>query len=196
MNKYFSMIKKSKLSLFKDEILFLLILLIFHFIWKAWEIYFHNQILGVDILNGFFLILAKSITEFTAFVLTYFLNINSAAVLYNNNTAIHYINTNSYLLLTLLCTGIKQIIFFTFLMFCYPGSIKNKLWFIPSGVLVIYIFRAIIFATLAWVFFYNVKLFEVLHYASKYVHWTSVFVIWVIWMRYFKENKPSTKKPA
>lgn len=146
------MIRKGKLSLFKDEILFLFILLVFHSAWKAWEIYFHNQILGVNVLNGFYLVLAKSITEFTAFVLTFFFNINSTVVQYNNSIAIHYTDTNGYLLLNLLCTGIKQIIFFTFLMLCYPGSIKNKLWFIPSGIFVIYIFRAVIFATLAWVF--------------------------------------------
>ena len=80
------------------------------------------------------------------------------------------------------CTGIKQAyIFFCIIAFTH-GPWKKKLWYIPTGLLVVYLFnlfRIIIIAATAKNHF---EWFHFLHeYVLKYLFYGVIFLIWVFW---------------
>ncbi|HBX52674.1 MAG: hypothetical protein A2275_17445 [Bacteroidetes bacterium RIFOXYA12_FULL_35_11] len=188
-NKIISQIKQFKISLFKDELIFLGLLLALHIAWKTWDVYFHYKIFGVYVLGPLVAFLQKSITEITVFFLQLFDVSNASVIFYKNAYTVYYPEIKGALILTLMCSGVKQLLVFTLLMICYPGSLKNKLWFIPTGIVFLYIIRTLIFIILAFAFYYNIDLFRVLHGGSKYVYWGTVFFVWVVWVRYFKNKK-------
>lgn len=80
------------------------------------------------------------------------------------------------------CNGLELFALFTGFVIAFPGSVKDKLWFIPLGILLIHllnIFRVIALTILAY------KAPEYLDFNHTYTFtilvYTVVFILWMLW---------------
>ena len=86
------------------------------------------------------------------------------------------------------CSGFKQAyIFFTVIAF-YAGKHIHKLWYIPLGLVVVYVFNVFRIALITYLLRDNLGWFDVLHEGSKYVFYAIIFLIWVIWAEKFNKS--------
>ncbi|MCX6313047.1 MAG: archaeosortase/exosortase family protein [Bacteroidetes bacterium] len=94
------------------------------------------------------------------------------------------------------CNGLTLFALFTSFILAYPGSWKNKLWFIPVGITAIYTMNIIRLTVLCiivlkkplWLEFNHTYLFQVLMYGF-------IFMLWYIWINKFS-GKPKIKSVA
>ena len=79
------------------------------------------------------------------------------------------------------CSGIKQMFVFFCIIAFYPGSEKHKLWFIPVGLLLIWILNVLRISSLVGVFAQFKDTFDFAHEISKYIFYFIIFMFWVLW---------------
>lgn len=88
------------------------------------------------------------------------------------------------------CNGIVLFALFIVFILAFPGSWKNKLWFLPVGVFAIHVvntFRVIALALIVvdhpeWLAFNHDYTFTILVYAF-------VFLLWYLWVNHFSPMK-------
>ena len=152
MNKSFidklnAIIKKYHLQAFKDVIIFMSILLVFHILWRL----FIKDLFSVQFIYDSAYWLAGKVFVASVWVLDVF-NVNvtsfdelaiAGKVRYN---VIFYAENNGYVYVNRSCSGLKQFYQWFFLILLYPGPWKHKLWFFPLGLVIIHcvnIFRIV-----------------------------------------------------
>lgn len=79
------------------------------------------------------------------------------------------------------CTGLKQMIFFFLLILCYPKHSLHKLWFIPVGVIVVFLLNVLRITYIVYLCDADITRFDSLHEVSKYVFYGVMFLMWVLW---------------
>ena len=79
------------------------------------------------------------------------------------------------------CSGLKQMFVFFCIIAFYPGSEKHKLWFIPLGLLLIWILNVIRISAIIALFEQYPNSFDFFHELSKYVFYFVIFMFWVFW---------------
>ncbi|MDR3705010.1 MAG: exosortase/archaeosortase family protein [Paludibacteraceae bacterium] len=80
------------------------------------------------------------------------------------------------------CTAIKQSFIFFCIMACTPGPWKHKLWYVPLGVFIAYLFNLIRIIAIAMVVEQHPEYFKFLHeQVFKYVFYGVIFLVWVVW---------------
>jgi exosortase/archaeosortase family protein len=80
------------------------------------------------------------------------------------------------------CTAIKQSFIFLCIMLISKGLWKRKLWYIPLGLLAIYLFNIFRITLIAIITNKHPELFGLLHlYVFKYLFYGFIFMIWVLW---------------
>ena len=88
------------------------------------------------------------------------------------------------------CTGLKQAYIFICIIALNHGPWRNKIWFIPLGLLIIYLFNIFRIACIAACVENHPDWFNLLHkYILKYAFYLVIFFIWVYW-----EEKIANKK--
>jgi len=88
------------------------------------------------------------------------------------------------------CTGIKQMFIFLCIMLCASGSWKNKLWFIPLGLVLCYLINIGRISAITMIIKHHPELFKLMHlYIFKYLYYFLIFLIWVAWEEKFKNLK-------
>ncbi len=81
------------------------------------------------------------------------------------------------------CTAIKQSFIWLIIMLFARGSWVRKLWFIPLGWAVCYLFNILRIFLIALVIEHHIEYFELLHtYIFKYVFYGILFLLWVWWV--------------
>lgn len=89
------------------------------------------------------------------------------------------------------CTSLKQWMHWLFLMVLFPGPLKHKAWYIPAGILVIYLVSIVRISGLAVALTYQPLQFDFYHdYIFKTMFYVSIFTMWVIWVEVFKKKSP------
>ncbi len=93
------------------------------------------------------------------------------------------------------CSGVKQMFIFLVIMLFASGSWKNKLWFVPMGLIACYFINIFRTTALTLMINYNYELFQLMHhYILKYLYYALIFLIWVAWEECLKNIKPNNKK--
>lgn len=82
------------------------------------------------------------------------------------------------------CNGISSLGLFAGFVLAYPGKWKQRLWFIPSGIFIVYAVNVLRVVVLAWVQQSAPALFDDLHgFASTTIFYVVVFILWVLWAK-------------
>jgi exosortase family protein XrtF len=80
------------------------------------------------------------------------------------------------------CNGLELFILFTGFIICFPGSGKNKLWFIPTGIFAIHIVNSIRAALLGLNQYYHPQSLNFNHhYTFTMIVYAFIFYLWFIW---------------
>ncbi len=81
------------------------------------------------------------------------------------------------------CLGIRHIILFTTFILCYFGKIKNKLFFIPFGILILIIinaFRAVIISIGQYI---DESATGIVHdISTPILMYTTILILWIYWI--------------
>lgn len=81
------------------------------------------------------------------------------------------------------CSGLKQFYQWTVLMLLFPGPWKHKLWFIPSGIIVINIVNILRIVILSLIVVYWPQQWDFIHeWVLRPFFYVVIFAMWVIWV--------------
>lgn len=87
------------------------------------------------------------------------------------------------------CSGLVLFAIFTGFILAYPGDIKSKSWFIPIGIIVLFVCNIlrIVVLTLNKAYFNSVFAFNH-HVTFTYLMYVFIFVLWYIWMKKLRKS--------
>ncbi|MBC6697186.1 exosortase X [Hymenobacter puniceus] len=82
------------------------------------------------------------------------------------------------------CNGLVLYALFTGFVLAYPGPVVRKLWFIPTGILLIYALNVLRVSALALNHLYAHKSVDFNHhYTFTFVVYGCIFLLWMWWAR-------------
>jgi len=172
-----------KLKPYKGVILFAIILMTANFFWK-YNIHgdedegLNSQITfwGIDITFPFYYM-----TRHIALVTEFILKTVGFDIMLKYDNVLGYSNGNGVQVIWA-CTGLKQSYIFLCIIAFNRGAWKKKIWYIPLGLLVVYLFNIFRIAFIAACVENHPNWFELLHlYIFKYLFYGIIFLMWVFW---------------
>jgi len=91
------------------------------------------------------------------------------------------------------CDGLSLFALFTCLIVSYPGSAKNKLWFIPAGLVLIHFLNILRITILCIIVLKSPSALEFNHtYTFQLLVYGFIFLLWMIWVN--KYGKSESRK--
>lgn len=87
------------------------------------------------------------------------------------------------------CNGIKIFGLFAIFILCFKGNIKNKVWFITLGIVIIHILNIIRIAILSYIAAVNPILLNFNHNITfQVLIYGAMFVLWFLWIKRFSNT--------
>lgn len=84
------------------------------------------------------------------------------------------------------CNGVSVMAFFLIFILAFPGKIKNKLWFIPTGIVIIHFVNILRVCALASIQYFAPDQLDFNHnYTFTIIVYTFVFSLWMLWVNRF-----------
>ncbi len=161
-------------------IYFVVLLMLSHFFWKFTVLGDETETVvtffGMNISAPFNLMadhVAKVTTRMLE-IMGYSISLSADNVVrHDNNVAVHVVWA---------CTGLKQAYIFVCIIAFYRGTLKNKLWFIPLGLLVVYLFNIFRIVAITALIKEHPEWFYILHeHVFKYLFYVIIFGMWIYW---------------
>ena len=161
-------------------IYFVVLLMLSHFFWKFTVLGDETETVvtffGMNISAPFNLMadhVAKVTTRMLE-IMGYSISLSADNVVrHDNNVAVHVVWA---------CTGLKQAYIFVCIIAFYRGTLKNKLWFIPLGLLVVYLFNIFRIVSITALIKEHPEWFYILHeHVFKYLFYVIIFGMWIFW---------------
>lgn len=179
---------KTKLDKYKDILWFITIIVVMHIAWKLWAHYFDYKLFGYDVLY--------SATHFTLNHLrlqsVWLLNhwFGTEAVIKGEFI---YFSDYSKMGVTWGCSALKQFYQFTGIILLFYGPWKHKLWYIPMGIVVLYIVNLIRITGLSFIVIYKLEWFNPIHdWVVRPFFYVVMFFLWVWWIEKWAKKKVAT----
>ncbi len=169
-----------KLAPYKGVIYFMLILVVSHFFWKFTMLGDDSDLVvtffGLNVSAPFNL-MADHVARATYALLHFFgssVQLEPYNILrYDNGVAVRIVWA---------CSGLKQAYIFICIIGFSKGALKNKLWYIPAGLVVVYLFNIIRITSITALIHTHPNWFYLLHeHLFKYLFYVVIFGMWVIW---------------
>ena len=92
------------------------------------------------------------------------------------------------------CDGMILMALFIIFVVAFPGSWKNRLWFIPMGLIIIQIFNIIRIVSLAFIVYWNEMYLSFNHdYTFTVLVYSVVFGLWWWWSKLHSSQDVQTK---
>jgi exosortase/archaeosortase family protein len=177
--KILAIIRRYRLDVFKDVALFILITLVIHYSYRFWAVqldYWPSKE-AIYHLEGK---MAETVYYPSAWFVENVLRIEITRV---DQTKTMYFTNNGYIAVNRSCSGFKQILQFVLLMLVFPGSWKRKLWFIPLGILVVYLTNLFRIVGLSVVLITMPEHWDFSHdYVFRPFFYVVIFMLWVWWV--------------
>lgn len=169
-----------KLRPYSGVIYFMVVLVCAHFFWKITvrgdETDTIVTFFGLNI-SAPFNFMAAHVAKMTAIVLQFWgfdlQQFDNNVLRHENGVAVRIVWS---------CTGLKQAYIFVCLIAFYNRNLNRKLWYIPIGLLVIYLVNILRIAAITALVKIYPEYFELLHeYIFKYLFYVILFGMWVLW---------------
>jgi exosortase/archaeosortase family protein len=180
-------IKKYKLYVLKDVIIFVIITLTIHYGYRFWANTTHYWPIEKQ-MNTAHEKMSWMVFNQSVWLIDHVLNI---PITTDETRTIHFQN-NGFIAINQGCSGLKPILQFLLLMLLFPGPWKHKAWFIPMGIVIVHftnLFRitglAVVTVTIPdyWDFAHD-NLFRPFFYVV-------IFFLWVWWAEKFRKKQTS-----
>lgn len=183
----------STLKPYKGILYFLTALFATHFFWKlVVDGDLNGQqiaIFGTDLTSLFY-----RLSQWTAYQIYWFSCLfPGTGELYLFDTKLYFWNARITLNIIWGCTGVKQAYVFATTMLFYSGPWKKKLWYIPTGIIILWAYNIARVSSILFLTRHHPERFDSLHEGVfRYVYYGLIFLLWVYWEE--KIRKTETKK--
>ncbi len=98
-----------------------------------------------------------------------------------NNTGFRFIYS---------CLGIRQMMFFAGFILSYYGKLLNKIWYVLVGFIILNFLNSFRATVIYIINFYHPEYTDFAHYyLTRIVMYVSIFLLWMIWIRFFATKK-------
>lgn len=177
--QYNTLLEKYKLEPLKDVILFGVITILIHFIWRFWANQLHSwPIAGA--MHEMLEWLQVVVYDQSLWILRTLIGLDVTSV---SNEMIF--ENGRYIYITGGCSGLKPIMQFVILMLLFRGPWIKKAWFIPLGIIIVHLtnlFRVVGLGLLMnWNVSYSFWTFS--HdYLFRPFFYVVIFLLWVWWV--------------
>ncbi len=172
-----------------DVLIFVVITLGFHKIW--WM--FSAQIYG---LSSFITVsnwLAATVYAASAWLDAHIFRMD--IVLYTPNV-IHFNANNTAINVNESCSGFKQMWQVLVLFLLFPGPWKYKLWYIPMGMVSMFLVNVLRIVGLSFAMILWPQHWDFIHlWILRPFYYVVIFILWVIWVEKFGGMKRYFEKP-
>ncbi len=174
-------IKKYKLHVLKDVMIFIVITLLVHFIYRFWANTLHYWPVQ-NAMNRAHDAMAWIVFNQSAWIIDHILNIpftvTDKTFLFENN---------GFITINQSCSGLKPMLQYIILMLLFPGPWKHKAWFIPMGITIVHLTNLFRISGLAVV---TITIPEYWDFAHDNVFrpffYVVIFLLWVWWAEKFR----------
>jgi exosortase family protein XrtF len=83
------------------------------------------------------------------------------------------------------CNAISLFALFTLFVLAFPGNIKNKVWFIPAGIMIIHFSNVLRVISLVLIGFYAPQYLDFNHtYTFTIIVYSIIFSLWMWWINF------------
>jgi exosortase family protein XrtF len=179
-------IKKYKLYVLKDVIIFVIILLTVHYSYRFWANSANYRPVS-GLMHQAHGKMANIVYDQSVWIIRHILNI--PFVTDENQTMLF--QNNGYITINEGCSGLKPMIQFVLLMLLFPGPWKHKAWFIPMGLVIVHLTNLFRICGLSVV---TVTIPEYWDFSHDYLYrpffYVVIFFLWVWWAERFRKTKP------
>ena len=187
-NKY-----RTVLRPYYDIILFVVALLVANYFWKFTVLGDEggDQVtwFGMDISRPF-----DFMAQHIAHVVYWLIQLTNDSAIFLEPSTIHFA-TGTGTKIVWGCTGLKQSFIWIVIMLIARGSWKHKLWFIPLGLVCVYLINVSRLFFLTYIVRDYPETFEFWHSGvTKYLFYGLIFLMWVFWNDYLVPRFFNTKK--
>ncbi len=181
-------IKELSKKPWSGAVYFMVILLILHFFWKFTVLGDESDLavsfFGIDITAPF-----NVMSGHIAAVVHWFLNLIGYQLNYQPCNILRFENGNAVRIVWA-CSGIKQAYIFFSLIALYHGPVGRKLWYIPLGIFVVYLFNLIRITAITAIVHSHPQWFDLVHeHLFKYLFYALIFGMWVLWDEKLSKTK-------
>lgn len=84
------------------------------------------------------------------------------------------------------CDGISVMAIFIIFIACFPANHRSKLWYIPTGIVIIHILNILRVCALAAISYYAPEYLDFNHnYTFTIIIYASIFGLWMFWIKKF-----------
>ena len=179
---------------FKGILLFMFLLLLFHFAWKIaidGDMTSENiYLFGKDITPSWFETSCQALTKMATWFIQLFPNTQDLLIR-DNGTALKFpTEGNTWIGIIWGCLGFKQMAIFGGVILFYWGPFLKKLWYIPLGWIILTAYNIIRIAIIVWRTDGHPEKFESLHDGIlRLIYYGIVFLLWLVWAEFFDKNK-------
>ena len=172
-----NLISKHNLYVLRDVIIFIMITLVIHFIWRFWARQFNYAPIS-DFMYTIMNVMAVEVYRESVWMIGGIIDIvrvDETLYMHFPNQCTMYINEG--------CSGLKQMLQFSLLMIFFPGPWKKKLWFIPQGVIIMHLTNLFRVVSLAVVMNNWPQYWDFSHdYIFRPIFYVVIFGLWIFWV--------------
>ena len=166
----------------KNVILFVVITLGFHFIWKLFQDQIENAALVTWLGNWF---------ATRAYLAADWLQTNLLSMNYTTaEPNIFRFPNGGSIIINETCSGLKQFYQVIVLFVLFPGPWKHKSWFIPSGILIMHLTNIFRVVMLSVVMAYLPQHWDFMHdWVLRPFFYVVLFALWIWWVERMARRK-------
>lgn len=119
----------------------------------------------------------------------HFMSFKTFKVLQNRDMQVIGIDGSNGVWIGSPCNGINLFFLFSVFIVAYPGKNSNKIWYIPSGILLIHLMNLLRVVALCLISKYYPAFLNFNHtFTFTFIIYTIIFFLWVIWVNRFANN--------
>lgn len=179
-NKFTNQIYKCKIL--KNLVIFLICFLGTHIVWKLLidaDLRGHEiTFCGFDCTPFFYWLACK--TAYVCYSVCDFIGLHPLLI---KDTWIRYYGGESGGSVNVIwgCTGFKQMLMFLIPMLATPGTLRRKLWYIPLGLSIVWLFNIFRISFILYKTGIDFEHFEYWHTLFNNPYYGVIFLLWVFW---------------
>ena len=179
---------------FKGIILFMFLLLLFHFAWKIaidGDMTSENiYLFGKDITPSWFNTSCQTLVKMVAWLIQLFPNTQDLLIHANGTKLMFPAEENIWIHIIWGCLGFKQMLIYSGVILFYWGPFLKKLWYIPMGWVILTAYNVVRVSVTVWLTDGHPERFDSLHDGIlRYIYYGIVFLLWLVWAEFIDKNK-------
>ena len=176
-------IKKYRLDVLKDVIIFVIITLTVHYSYRYWANSANYRPISQQ-MHWAHDNASRIVFDQGSWIIRNILNI--PFITDENQTM--YFQNNGFIAINESCSGLKPMLQFILLMLLFPGPWKHKAWFIPMGAVIVHLTNLFRISGLAVVTVTAPEYWDFSHdYLFRPFFYVVIFFLWVWWVEKFRK---------